>query len=429
MKKPGRCPIVDMRVTPVAIADPPLLNAAGLHAPYALRTIVELTSREGVTGISEIPGSAAVDEALADLRPLVVDRDAFDLNGLLLAAEERLSSFGPDGKPRGRAAHALSALEVACLDLQGKSLGVRVCDLLGGAVRDRIPFSAYLFFKVEGAGGPLGFGVEPGASGWPAARQAEARSDEAIVEQARAMCAEHGFKSLKLKGGALPPGQEVAAIKALRAAFGAGVPLRFDPNASWSYETALRCGREMEGLLEYYEDPVRGQEAMARLRTEVRLPLATNMCTTSFEHLPGSVRLRSEDVILADHHGWGGLRPCVELGRFCRTFGRGLSMHSNSHLGVSLAAMLHLAAAVPNLTYEADTHYPWQSDEVIAGGRLRFDDGALPVPPGPGLGVELDRGELERLHRSWRGSGLTRRDDEAEMQKIEPGWRFRQTRW
>jgi glucarate dehydratase len=428
MRRPGRVPIVDMRVTPVAIADPPLLNAAGLHAPWALRTIVELESSQGVTGISEVPGSAAVESALQAVRPLVVDRDLFDLNRLMLVAAESLSAARQAGAPT-RPAHVLSALEVACLDLQGKTLGVRVCDLLGGAVRERIPFSAYLFFKVRGAGGALGFGTDPRARGWAAARQDEARSPEAIVEQARAMCAEHGFGSLKLKGGALPPEQEVAAIRALRDAFGPDVPLRFDPNASWSYETALRRGRELEGLLEYYEDPVRGQEAMARLRGEVRLPLATNMCTTSFEHLAGSVRLHSEDVILADHHGWGGLRACVELGGFCRTFGRGLSMHSNSHLGISLAAMAHLAAVVPNLTYDADTHYPWQTDEVIAGSRLRFDGGALRVPQGPGLGVELDRAELARLHENRLRCGLTRRDDEAEMRKIEPGWRFTPTRW
>jgi glucarate dehydratase len=119
----------------------------------------------------------------------------------------------------------------------------------------------------------------------------------------------------------------------------------------------------------------------------------------------------------------------VDLGRICRTFGRGLSMHSNSHIGISLAAMVHLGAAVPNLTYALDTHYPWQSDEVVAGGRLRFEDGAVAVPSGPGLGVELDRAALARLHARYRACGLVRRNDEIEMQKIEPGWKFRSTRW
>jgi glucarate dehydratase len=425
MRTPGPCPIVDMRVTPVAMGDLPLLNAAGLHAPYALRTIVELVSAEGVVGVSEVPGSAATEAALESVRATVVDRDLFDAGRLLAAATEHLEATGASA----RRTHVLSALDVALLDLQGKMLGRPVCDLLGGAVRDRVPFAAYLFFKHRGAGGDLGFGVDAAARGWAAARQEAALDAEGIVAQARAMCREHGFRSLKLKGGILPPETEVDAIRALSAAFGSTVPLRFDPNAAWSYETAVRWGKEMEGLLEYYEDPVRGQEAMARLRADVRLPLATNMCTTAFEHLLESVRLHSEDVILADHHAWGGLRPCVELGRLCRTFGRGLSMHSNSHLGISLAAMAHLAAVVPNLTYDADTHYPWQSEELIAGGRLVFEDGALRVPRGPGLGVEIDRAALARLHENRVRCGLTRRDDEAEMRKVEPGWTFRPTRW
>jgi glucarate dehydratase len=188
-------------------------------------------------------------------------------------------------------------------------------------------------------------------------------------------------------------------------------------------------GKQLEGLLEYFEDPARGQQGMAAVRKQVNIPLATNMCTTSFADLPGSVALGSEDIILADHHYWGGLRASVELGRFCQTFDRGLSMHSNSHAGISLAAMTHLGAAVPNLTYALDTHYPWQSDEVIVGGRFEFEDGSLPVPAGPGLGVELDRDALQRLHERYLQCGLTDRDDEIEMQKVEPGWAFESTRW
>ena len=106
-----------------------------------------------------------------------------------------------------------------------------------------------------------------------------------------------------------------------------------------------------------------------------------------------------------------------------------MSMHSNSHLGISLAAMTHLAAAVPNLTYACDTHYPWQHEEIIVGGKLQFDDGSLAVPEGPGLGVELDREALARMHEQYLASGLTRRDDEIEMQKVEPGWAYRRPRW
>jgi glucarate dehydratase len=106
-----------------------------------------------------------------------------------------------------------------------------------------------------------------------------------------------------------------------------------------------------------------------------------------------------------------------------------MSMHSNSHLGISLAAMVHLAAAIPNLTYACDTHYPWQSEEVIIGGKMAIRDGAVAVPDAPGLGVELDRASLEKLHQQYLKCGLFKRDDEVEMKKIDPTWEFKLVRW
>jgi len=322
-----------------------------------------------------------------------------------------------------------SALDVACLDLAGKAFGVPVATLLGGICRERVPYAAYLFYKYEGAGGNLAFGVDPKATGWAAARQAAALDPAGIVAQAKAMVKEFGFKSIKLKGGVFEPAQEVAAMKALAEAFGPGVPLRHDPNALWKIETALEWGKRLEGVLEYWEDPVRGQEGMAAVRRAVKLPLATNMCTTSFADLPGSVATGSEDIILTDHHYWGGLRSSMELAAHCRAFGRGVSMHSNNHAGISLAAMTHLGAAMPNLSYALDTHYPWQWEEIIVGGRMKIEDGCVELPKGPGLGVELDRPALARAHETYKRCGLTERDDEPEMRKKVPGWKFQQTRW
>ncbi len=153
------------------------------------------------------------------------------------------------------------------------------------------------------------------------------------------------------------------------------------------------------------------------------------MCTTSFDEIPSSIALGSEDIILSDHHFWGGLRASMTLAGICSTFKRGLSMHSNSHLGISLAAMVHLGAALPSMDYALDTHYPWQSDEVITQGRFTFEDGAVQVPTEPGLGVELDRQALERLHQNYLACGLKKRDDEIEMQKVVPGWKFQAVRW
>jgi glucarate dehydratase len=439
--------ITDIHITPIAIVDPPLLNAAGLHAPYALRTIVEIVTNDGLYGLGEVPGSEATTAALTAAAELLVGKGPFQLNQIYAELAERFgviqaqTNFSQaynlaSGESRRnsvwdarRFVHVYSAIEVACFDIMGKASGRPVCDLLGGRLREHVPFSAYLFFKYEGAGGALGFGTDRSATGWAAARQAAALDPEGIVRQAQAMCREFGFKSIKLKGGALEPALEVASILALHQAFGPGTPLRLDPNAIWSVETAITWGKKMEGVLEYYEDPVRGQERMAQVRAALAIPLATNMCTTSFDDIPGSVKLGSEDIILSDHHFWGGLRASLHLAKMAQTFGRGLSMHSNSHIGISLAAMAHLAAATPNLTYACDTHYPWQSEEILVGGRIQFEDGGVVVSNRPGLGIELDRAALARLHEQYLACGLTERNDEIEMQKVHPGWKFTAERW
>jgi glucarate dehydratase len=161
-------------------------------------------------------------------------------------------------------------------------------------------------------------------------------------------------------------------------------------------------------------------------------PLASNVAVTSFSDIPQSVATDAVQVILCDHHYWGGMRKVQHLAKLAETFGIGLSMHSNSHLGVSLMAMAHVAAATPHLTYACDTHYPWQSaqDEVVAGGRIPIVNGCVTVTDRPGLGVELDYDQLERGKERYRKIPYRKRDDEAEMRKyIDPNWKRILPRW
>lgn len=426
--------IKDINITPIAIVDPPLLNAAGLHAPYALRIVLEIITDDLITGISEIPGNTDIEAALNEAKEILIGQDVFQLNQIRQLLTAHFGSESPLERgetpwDQRKLVHIFSSVEVACLDIIGKVSGRPVVDLLGGKMRDSVPFSAYLFYKYEGAGGVLGFNTNPEAKGWDAARQKSALNPEEIIAQAGAMCKEFGFKSIKLKGGVFEPRIEVDTILALYKAFGSDVPLRFDPNAIWKLETAILFAKEMEGILEYLEDPVRGQKNMAAIRKVLKTPLATNMCTTSFEDIPNSIKIGSEDIILSDHHFWGGLKASMTLSGICDTFGRSLSMHSNSHLGISLAAMVHLGAALPEMPYALDTHYPWQSDEVIMGGRTKFNDGSVEVSSEPGLGVELDRQALEKLHQNYLKAGLSRRNDEVEMQNVIPDWKFASVRW
>src|SRR5215468_2181307 len=155
--------IVDFRIHPIAIADPPLRSSYGLHAPYALRTIIELISEDGVTGISETHGGDAIAQGFEGLRSHIVGCDTYRLAGKLLPMIEgevkgtnldRSQTFHVPGEnPFDASQRLYSAIEIACLDLIGKSVKKPVCDLLGGRVRDAVPFSAYLFYKHARSGG------------------------------------------------------------------------------------------------------------------------------------------------------------------------------------------------------------------------------------------------------------------------------------
>jgi len=420
MSTNGPIRITNVTITPVAFTDPPLLNSVGVHEPFALRAVIEVATDAGLTGLGETYADEQHLAALHAAARAIVGADVYHTEEmyrrvLALAPPETTIASGLIGHSAA-ADRVFSPFEVACLDIQGKAAGRPVADLLGGAVREEVPFSAYLFYKW--AAHP---GVDPDDWG-------EALDPDGIVAQAKRMIDEYGFTAIKLKGGVFPPAQEIAAIQALRAAF-PGHPLRLDPNAAWTPATALKVARELDGVLEYLEDPTPGIDGMAEVAAKAPMPLATNMCVVSFAHVPPAVRQNAVQVILSDHHYWGGLRRSQQLAGICETFGIGLSMHSNSHLGISLAAMVQLAAAVPNLTYACDTHWPWKTEDVVAGQPLIFSGGALRVPSGPGLGVELDREALARLHEQYLACGLRNRDDTGYMQRVVPGYQRTQPRW
>jgi glucarate dehydratase len=411
--------ITDVRITPIAFRDGPLLNAAGIHEPWALRAIVELETNDGRVGISETYGDEPMLRVLEQAKTLVQGLSPFDLNRM----EERVRAtirpsagavefeLAPGSHTAKNASKVTSTFEVAMLDLQGQLVGAPIVDLLGGAVRDAVPYSAYLFFKyAEHIDKPYA----PDAWG-------EALSPAQIVAQARRMIERYGFQSIKLKGGVFEPAHEIACMRALHEAF-PGLPLRLDPNANWSLETSLRAAPELDELLEYYEDPTPGLQGMAELARHTRLPLATNMVITTLDDFRKGAEMGSVRVLLSDHHYWGGLRVTQTLARMCALWGLGMSMHSNSHLGISLMAMTHVAASIPNLTYACDTHYPWQEEEVVKGGRIGFEHGAVKVPTAPGLGVELDRGRLAELHAQYLACGVRNRDDLTQMRKYDPSF-------
>lgn len=407
--------ITDVRVTPIAFRDPPLLNVAGVHEPWALRSIIEVETADGHVGLGESYGDLETLTNLDRAKPGLIGLDPFDLNGLTRVVYGAVGSDPDPGQTFPAAgdkarASALGAFEVAFLDLQGHLTGRPLYDILGGKLRERVPYSAYLFYK---------FARHKDDPGYPADDWGEALSHEQMVGQARRMVAEFGFGSIKLKAGVFEPDFEIETLRHLREAF-PDHPLRIDPNGGWSVETTRRVMPQLEGLLEYLEDPTRTLAEMGQVATFAPMPLATNMVTIAFGHIPETIRLDAVQVVLSDHHYWGGLRATQNLAHLGRVFGFGISMHSNSHMGISLAAMTHVGAAIPNLAYACDTHYPWQVEEVIEGGKLRIENGSVAPPEGPGLGVRLDRAALARLHQQYLACGIRVRDDAKEMRKYRP---------
>lgn len=390
--------IVDIRATTVTVPlEAPLLHSNGAHWGRFVRTIVEVETDEGLVGYGEMGGGGeSAENAFRALKTYLVGHDPFQLEEL------RFKICNPTASLYNNRTQLLAAIEFACLDLVGKKLNVPVYKLLGGKVRDRVPFASYLFFR------------------HPNERTGEGEiyTPDQLVAYCRELKRKYGFTTHKLKGGVFPPDYELECYRALAAAF-PGDRLRYDPNAALSVEEAIRFGRAIEGLNnDYFEDPTWGLNGMRRVRQFVRIPTATNTVVVNFEQLAANVLNPAVDVVLLDTTFWGGIRPCVKAAGVCETFQLGVAVHSSGELGIQLATMLHLGAVVPNLAFAADAHYHHLTDDILVGGKLRYESGAIRVPDGPGLGVEIDRDKLAKYAELYRELGPYPYDRDPKR----PGW-------
>jgi glucarate dehydratase len=187
----------------------------------------------------------------------------------------------------------------------------------------------------------------------------------------------------------------------------------------WSTEQAIRFGQAIEGIRnDYLEDPVFGLNGMRRTREKVRMPLATNTVVVNFEQLAANALDTAVDVILLDTTFWGGIRACVKAAAVCETFQLGVAVHSSGELGIQLATMLHLGAVIPNLSFAADAHYHHLTDDIIEGGLMKYEGGAIRVPDAPGLGVRLNRDKLAEYHELYQRLGGYAYDQDPGR----PGW-------
>jgi glucarate dehydratase len=390
--------IRDIRATTVTVPlRAPLRHANGCHWGRFVRTIVEVETDSGLIGLGEMGGGGESAEAVfRSMKSYLVGHDPARLE------EMRFLIANPTASLYNNRTQVLAALEFACLDILGQAWGVPVCDILGGRLRDRVPFASYCFF-----------GYANSQTG-----EGEIRTVDQMVAFARAAKEQFGFTTHKLKGGVFHPHYELEVYRALAAAF-PGDSFRFDPNGVWSTEQAIRFGQAIQGLRnDYLEDPVFGLNGMRRVRKMVNIPLATNTVVVNFEQLAANILDTAVDVILLDTTFWGGIRACVKAAAVCEIFQIGVAVHSSGELGIQLATMLHLGAVLPNLSFAADAHYHHLTDDIIEGGLMPYEAGGIRVPDGPGLGVRLNREKLREYSELYQRLGSYPYDQDPGR----PGW-------
>lgn len=198
--------ITDLKARTVAVPiEAPLRHSTGVH-PYFQRTILQILTDGGIVGLGEVGGAGDQRGTLEKIKPRIIGEDPFQLERIkpkILRPSYYVSN-----------ARFYAAVEIACLDIQGKASRRPVSDLIGGRLRDRIPFSAYLFYRYRE--GDVGGETSP----------------EEMAQHALDLVKQYGFRSAKLKGGFLPPEHDVAVFRALREALGPKFGLRIDPNGA-----------------------------------------------------------------------------------------------------------------------------------------------------------------------------------------------------
>jgi glucarate dehydratase len=427
--------VTSLTVIPVAGRDSMLLNLSGAHGPFFTRNLLLLTDSAGRTGVGEVPGGEKIRQTLEDARALVVGQAVGAHQGLLSRIQQAFADRDSGGRglqtfDLRTTIHAVTAIESALLDLLGQHLDVPVAALLGeGQQRDAVEMLGYLFYIGDRDRTDLAYAHDHGADNdWFRLRHEKAMTPESIVRLAEAARERYGFNDFKLKGGALRAEEEIEAITALHERF-PQARITLDPNGGWLLKDAIRLMKDMRDVVAYAEDPCgaedgfSGREVMAEFRRATGLPTATNMIATDWRQLSHALALQSVDIPLADPHFWT-MAGSVRVAQTCRDWGLTWGSHSNNHFDVSLAMFTHVGAAAPGRVTAIDTHWIWQDGQRLTKNPLQIIGGMVQVPKRPGLGIELDMGEVGKANRLYQEHGLGSRDDAVAMQYLIPGWTF-----
>jgi glucarate dehydratase len=371
--------ITNVNVTPVNIPlEVPIFWTGGYY-PGTSKAIVEVETDEGLTGLGEVP-SAYLAQVVQDLAPLVIGKDPLDITGIenVCVPPWQIVQNTDDSS----AVTAFGGLEIALWDIRGKVWNQPLYNLLGGAVKKEIPFTEYFAYRVKKDG--IGGEMDPGA----------------VADYCVRMNAEHGSTFFEGKLILGDPQLEIDTVKAMRKALGPRAMIRLDSNMQWSLSTARHVLQEIEPYdIQNYEDPVATFEEMAKLRQHSRIPFST--------HVPDirrAVALGVPDNIVVNFAVLGGINRAIRFIGACEAMGIGFWCYSGD-TGICTAAYLHMTAAMPWMHEPSQSLFRWQVGDVIQGGPFRQKNNVIPVPEGPGLGVELDREALNHWHQHYLEHG------------------------
>ena len=349
------------------------------------RVLVSVETDAGITGWGEMRvflSPAATKAILEDgVGPLITGQSPFEIERLrrqVFVEYTNVDMF-------------FSAVETACWDIVGKALDRPVYELLGGwtapaqgslqhrasiGTADRTPTPVPIAFCL---------GILP--------------PEESRVKAREAL--EAGFSVLKTKAGR-DWRTDVERIIAMHDETDGQLEFRLDPNQGWTPDQAVRVGSLLEDAgvyLQYIEQPIRvdAHRSLARLRQRLRQPIAPNEDTYISHNLLSLVEAGAMDVGVLDLTPAGGISGLRQQAAVLEMAGVPFTHHCAFDLGIRTAAILHAASGIPGFSLPPDsTYYAWEAN--IIDEPFELDDGCLPVPDGPGLGVSVDEATVEE-HR------------------------------
>jgi glucarate dehydratase len=336
--------------------------------PAATRLIVELTLANGTVGYGEtICLLEFIEPVLVNtIFPIALAHRASDV--------ERFSRhvLGAGYYHHKRAAvMAMAAVEMAMWDAVGRSSGLPLHALWGGAYRQRVEVAAYLF-----------------------------GTDAQALRQSAQRFMDQGYRSFKVKIG-MTAASDLSNVEAVRGAVGDCL-LRADVNGAWTPGTARRMLDKLKAFdLQYIEQPLELDDlhGHAELRRMQPIPVALDESAYTLADVGNIVRSSAADVILLDPHEIGGLWQTIKAAAIAESVGIPVTLHSGGELGFSQAAYVHLAASIPNMTIAIDSERAYLSDDVVLA-QPPLKDGSITVPNEPGLGVTPDFAKIERCQTS-----------------------------